>query len=187
MKKNNYFVFGLVAAMLSVGLFSCSNDKKSTTQKESSQIQNKLVFNVDAPIGSIENGSATALFSTTDFKMQLLQHDFFAEVERIELNQKFLTIIGKDKDNFSLVAWQFRLRTIGDQLFFPPIDQPNAIMTIHKCEGTACSSCDFIRENTNEIKGCKCESSTSEQCNHYIQEDDDNSKLPWLVYKLLRV
>lgn len=125
-------------------MFSCNNDENNNAQKDTPELQNKLLQNIDSPIGTIDNGVVIPSFNIADFKAELLQLDFFAEIESIEFDQNFLTVIGKDKNDFSLVAWQFRLRTVGNQIFFPPTEFPMDVMTVHKCAGASCSSCELL-------------------------------------------
>lgn len=178
MKRLKQIALGVLGAgLLITGLFACSNDESNNPKQENEEqksiLQSKSLSNIK--IGEIVNGEVRPLFKSEDFKTEFLKSNLLAEVEDVELNENYLTIIGKDKNDFSLVAIQVELTKDGSDLFFPSIEPPMQVLETHKCAGSNCSKCSFIRDKNDKIQGCKCgENVKGKSCNHSV-EDEGNS------------
>ena len=176
MKRIKLYALGLLSAgLLTVGLYACSNDDRDNSRQESEQLQN-TVFSAETniKIGRIEKGKVKAFFNPEDFKREFLKYDLLEEIESVELSENYLTIIGKDKQDFSLVALQVKLEKVGSDLYFPSFEDATQVLTTNKCSGNSCSSCDFTRNEKKEITGCKCDSTGT--CNH-TKTDEGNDGL----------
>lgn len=99
----------------------------------------------------------------------------FAEIESVEINENYLTIIGKDVDSFNLVAFQAKFTKIGSDVLLPNAEYSPLFAQTHECEGAPCSSCAFTFAGT-QIVGCKCgDNSNGTGCNHKIIDDGNGS------------
>lgn len=88
MMKIKYLVLGVAgAALITVGLFSCSNEETNNSQHEESQTMTSKssVFEREA-IATIVGSTAVPLYDETTLTTALLAEDVFAEVESIDLD-----------------------------------------------------------------------------------------------------
>lgn len=162
----------LGAALLSFGLYACSNDESANTKQENSEQINALQSKSGSDkliARQVSEGDAILLFDSKQLKLDLVKEGLFAEVESIEVGENLLTIIGKDVKDFSLNAFQTELTRKGNELYFPNPNNPDLPITTfakHTCAGNNCSSCDFTRKggSLSKITGCKCNGGGS--CNH---------------------
>src|SRR5690554_3474136 len=124
MLKIKHLVLGVAgAALITVGLFSCSNEETNNSQHENTEqnfgTQNTITSSSSIPpredgipVGIITGGdTANFAYNPTDVINGILtQADpVFIEIESIEIDDTYLTIIGKDGDDFSLLAFQAEL------------------------------------------------------------------------------
>ena len=178
----------LSAALVTIGLFACSSDETNNKQENSYQnalnIQSKT--ETDYKIAEITtNNEAKFTINIERFKSLLISQKMFAEIESIEIDTDYLTIIGKDINDFSLVAFQAKLIKNGNNLYFPAITNPSPqTFFADTCAGTNCSSCSFIKNN-GKITGCNCGAKIDTDkpggCNHTTTQDGVWDKIKkWL-------
>lgn len=163
-------------AVLALGVLACSNDDSGSPQQEV-RTQNSIMSTNEGntKVGEIVEGRVVPLFKPADFKREFLKYDLMAEVESVEINEHFLTIIGKDKRDFSLVSFQIRLEKVNSDLYFPSSGDAMQVLTTNKCTGNSCSSCDFTKDKDGKITGCKCGGTGT--CDHTKTEDDKDNGL----------
>ena len=165
------------ATLVTAGIFSCSNDEVNKSPLENTEQKSNLQHKDDGPIeiGKITGREDDAEFTIDieKFKTEILKYDLLAEIESVEIDATYLTIIGKDKEDFSLISFQAELLKDGAVLYFPNIENvPIETFSTHTCRGNNCSSCAFIKDAKNKITGCECKTGRG-QCNHTISEGED--------------
>lgn len=118
-------------------------------------------------IGTInKDNTIIYLFDKNTLEINLKLKDFFSEIESIKidygvdniLNKKeaYLTIIGKDPNDFTALAFQAELFVIDDDLYIGnPNTQPQTFAK-HSCKGTNCRSCLFKRAGFLNLKVVGC-------------------------------
>lgn len=190
MKKIKHYVLGLLVAtvVLLAGLYSCSNEETGLQQKElnTTLLAKPGDDSEGTKVAIIEGEEVMPLYDEILLKEALVSEGIFVEIESIDLDygfdpekdkyEAFLTIIGKDKDDFSLVAFQAELIIDGDELFIMnPETSPSGLFNTHNCIGQNCRKCAYERSGFLGLKivGCKpCGAvNDSEQpgyCNHSI-------------------
>lgn|SRR5690606_22302635 len=173
MKNFKKITLGLLgAAILSLGLYACSNDETTNSKQENSEQNNTLQSKSETNVliaRQVSESSAILLFDSKQLKLDLVEEGLFAEVESIEVGENLLTIIGKDVKDYSLSAFQTELIKDGNELYFPNPNDPDLPVTTfakHTCAGNGCSSCDFTRKggSLSKITGCACNGDGT--CNH---------------------
>lgn len=188
MKKLKLFALGILSvAFLVVGLYACSNDETNNSQQENTEQKSNLQSREEGntKIGKItnhESGDAVFTIDTERFKNTILEYDLVAEIESIEIDDTYLTIIGKDTEDFSLIAFQAKLIKDGNYLYFPDPETPELPITTfatHECDGNGCSSCSFVYEikpngKKGKITGCDCNDTGS--CDHKVTDKDQSDK-----------
>jgi len=162
MRKIKIFAFSILgAALVTIGLYSCSNDEVNSLQQEDSSITLSAKSNQEIEaiaIGNIENGNAIPLYNKDLLETNLVSKGLFAEIESIDLdygydsenNQHiaFFTIIGKNTSDFSLESFQAELVVDGNFLIIPDPTTPDLPVTTfakHSCNGKNCRKCSFER------------------------------------------
>lgn len=198
MKKIKIFAFSILcAALVTVGLYACSNDEANKPHEENieqtSNLQNKEDGSFE--IGTVDkNGIPQFSIDKEKFAIEILKDDLLAEIESIEIDDTYLTIIGKDKKDFSLVAFQAKLINDGSTLYFPnPNTSDLTTFSADTCAGTNCSSCAFTRKNGDKgaITGCNCGSKIDPEkpggCNHTTTSDSLSDKVKKWVDMLVAV
>lgn len=130
------------------------------------------------------------MFNKEQLEIDLVQEGVFAEVESIEIGKNRLTVIGKDTNDFSLMAFQGELIKEGNELYFPNPNNPelpNTTFAKHSCVGASCSSCSFLRSGNggifSKITGCQCESGGT--CNHTVSAQDPLDTVIDIAVKVL--
>lgn len=172
------------AALITVGLFSCSNEETNSPQQENTEQNLRFNNTVNSsippredgiPVGIItEDGTATFAYNPTDVINGILAqaNPIFVEIESIGINDTHLTIIGKDGDDFSLLGFQAELINDGGFLYYPEPDiAPITVFATHSCAGVNCTGCSFNENNKGSIIGCNCSGKGDDNqpggyCNH---------------------
>lgn len=189
MTKFRKWALGVAGAILIVvGLFSCDNDEVNNPQREETQttmtttsIENDSIPLRDDgfPIGFMEGDTPEFIINPTDLLNEILVQgtDIFVEVESVEINGEYLTVIGKDAEDLSALAFQAEL--IFDDngfIYFPDPDiVPIEVFATHKCDGQNCTGCSFKEDENEKIIGCNCagkgdSSQPGGYCNHSSTE-----------------
>lgn len=156
------------AALFTVGLFSCSNEETNNPQQENAEqslsskntVTNSIPPREDGiPIGIItEDGTVNFAYNPTDVINGILAqaNPIFIEIESIEIDDTYLTIIGKDEVDFSLLAFQAELINDGEFLYYPDPDiAPITVFSTDTCAGVNCTSCSVIKLD-KKVNGCNC-------------------------------
>lgn len=185
MKKFKNFGLGIVGAtLLIVGLVSCTNDESNKTiengAKDESIFKSKTSSNL--LIANYSDHKISLLFDKNDLEASLISEGIFAEVESIEIEEGFLTIIGKDIDSFKLQAFQVELIKTENEYYYPNPEDTNLPVTTfatHECDGDKCSSCSFLyatkpNGKRGNIIGCDCNDTGS--CDHKMIDKDKSDK-----------
>lgn len=185
MKNLKHLALGIIGAIfLTASLFACSNDEVNKTVQENVNMHLSAKTNENikpTAIGLIESEIAVTLFNKEILTKKLISGDLFVEIESIDLDYGFdsendehvayLTIIGKNSNDFSLEAFQAKLVKEGDLLIIQdPIAQPT-LFAKHSCAGSPCTSCSFTRTGFLNLKitGCACnQDKEGATCNHSI-------------------
>lgn len=186
MKHIKHFAFGLMGvAVLTVGLYACSNEDTTNMQQEESANTVRLKSGNDfegGQIGLLENGIAVPLYDEVKVKASLIHNETFESIESIELaygvnpdgnkEEAFVTIIGVEKATSQVVGIVVDLVIDGDKLIIPNPETNQQSFAAHSCTGSNCSYCQFDRNwFLGRIKGCKpCsrpgDDSLPSYCNH---------------------
>ncbi len=161
MKKLKQLTLGILSmGLLIAGLLACNNDELNNSSlkniDETTNLKNREDGNIE--IAEIRDGSLFFLIDLNILKTELLSTEVFAEITNIELTENYLTVIGKDVDDFSLVAYETTLNKIDSKIYFPSLADPITTFAEHSCKGNNCSECDFTRFSDGKIKGCECKS-----------------------------
>lgn len=134
MKRNVMML--LVVALTAV---SCSNEEKvSVEEKKVSTFLQKQEDRVS--IGRvIDSDNILPLVDLDELSSKLLEEKFLAEIEEIELTERYFTIIGKRIGDFALEAYQIELVRDGDVLYL--LGENNSIKADkHTCTAANCSN-----------------------------------------------
>ncbi|RRA95410.1 hypothetical protein [Paenimyroides viscosum] len=195
MKKFKIFAFSILgAALVTIGLYSCSNEETlNSNQDDSEQIANlQSRSDGDALIAHIDGANLVPQIDLYEFESELISSLIFEEIESIEIvsdlnpetneYESYLNIIGKNPVNYSLTAFQTELIKDGNYLYFPDPETPELPITTfatHECDGNGCSSCSFVYEiksngKKGKITGCDCNDTGS--CDHKVTDKDQADK-----------
>jgi hypothetical protein len=187
MRHIKHYALGLMgAALLTAGLYSCSNEESTNFQQEESSATVRLKSNNNfegGPIAVIDNGVARPLYDEVSVKADLIAENVFESIESIELvyginpdtnnEEAFLTVIGVDKTTSQVVAIVADLTIDGDKLIIENPDTHQQAFAANTCNGVNCRSCQFERTGFLglRITGCKpCSSPNDDSlpsaCNH---------------------
>ncbi|GGB65655.1 hypothetical protein GCM10007424_01980 [Flavobacterium suaedae] len=177
MKQIKYYTLGLLSvALLTVGLYSCSNEDNSDIQNNeaSKTVWNKSNDDVRGGlVAKIENGVAVALYDEKEAKDLLVDSGTFTDVESIELayglnpdtNQyeAFVTLIATEASTSMVVGIVADLTIEGDKLIIPNPETEYQAFAKHSCTPKNCSWCQFDRSwFLGRIKGCDCNRAAEE-------------------------
>jgi len=203
MRKKLFFSV-LASIALTFSFLSCSNDE--STQSSQDQQNQTSAFSVgnetgDLLIGKVINGTdAEFTIDVREFETEFLKHGIFAEIESVEIGDEYLTIIGKDINDYSLLAFQAELiRDASDNLYYPDVESAsNTTFATHKCDGVNCTGCEYKRKDDKKrgkIIGCNCSggagsSGSDSYCNHSTSKGDtvdDAKKIADLVATVIKV
>lgn len=192
MKKIKHFALGIIGvALVTFGLYACSNDEVNNPKQEDSSITLSAKSNQEieaTTIGNIESGTAIPLYNKDLLETNLVSKGLFAEIESIDLdygydsenNQHiaFFTIIGKNTSDFSLEAFQAELIVDENILIMPDPNDPDLPVTTfakHSCNGKNCRKCLFERTGIFGLRivGCNPCGAVNEEgkpsgCDHNI-------------------
>lgn len=154
---------------LSVFFINCSQEEYKGALNEEKVIPLSMpIENEEGVIAIIKDGEAHPLYEEENLINELIENNFFDEIESTNLvygfNQEideyeaFLIIIGyKDIDSTSIsIAFEADLIIEADKIILAdPETSPN-LFNKHSCLGQNCSSCDFVKEGflNLKIKGC---------------------------------
>src|SRR5690606_24932841 len=98
MRKIKIFAFFILgAALVTIGLYSCSNDEVNSLQQEDSSITLSAKSNQEIEaiaIGNIENGNAIPLYNKDLLETNLVSKGLFAEIESKFVSNKSLLYKG---------------------------------------------------------------------------------------------
>ena len=182
MTKIKHFTLGLLGAVLvTVSLFSCSNDQVNNQQEEfNTTTSAKADEEFDQiALATVDGSAVTPLYDEVSLRAALVSEGFYDLVESVDVDYNFdsntyeayFTVIGS-KDGLA-IAYQAELIKEGRNLFITnPIMQPN-FFNKHTCAGSVCSSCDFVKGGWLKITGCTCNEVAIEggHCNHTKSKD----------------
>ncbi|MDQ8015306.1 MAG: hypothetical protein REI96_22860 [Flavobacterium nitrogenifigens] len=196
-KKIKIFAFSILcAALVTVGLYACSNDEANKPHQENieqiSNLQNKEDGSFE--IGTVDkNGIPQFSIDKEKFASEILKDDLLAEIESIEIDDTYLTIIGKDKKDFSLVYFQAKLTKDGSTLYFPNPENSDLMTTFNTntCAGSNCTGCTFKKQD-GKIVGCDCSGTGDSSgdkvgyCNHSVTDEGLSVKIRKWVEVVLK-
>jgi len=174
-KKITLGVLG--AALLALGLYSCNNDESKDLNSQNTESMNSSAQARPTggyfKFGEIVNGKFVSLVDLNAIKSEMLTIGVFAEIESVEINENYLTIIGKDVDSFNLIAFQAKFTKIGSDVLLPNAAYSPLFAETHSCAGNGCSSCAFIKDENGKTIGCDCKAGGG-TCNHSVTDDGKN-------------
>ncbi len=192
MKKIKQIALGVLGAgLLITGLFACSSEENTNIVEEdikSINQQNKGID--DFKVGKINSDSTVEFTIDVELlKSEILKYDIVAEIENVEINNTYLTVIGKDIEDFSLVYFQAKLIKDGNSLYFPNPENSDLMTTFNSntCAGSNCTGCSFQKDDKGKITGCNCSGTGDPSggkvgyCNHTVTDEGVQSKIQkWL-------
>ncbi len=190
MKKIKYYALGLLSvALLTAGLYACSNEDAINMKKDESgrnlTTKSNDIFE-GGKIATIVNGNAVPLYDEIEVKEGLVDDGLYIEVDSVEITyglnteskkyEAFITIIGKQAASSLVSATVGDLIIDGNNLNVPGENNLTTFAT-HTCAGQNCLSCEFERTGFfKRIVGCKACSKPSIEdkpasCNHSQTSD----------------
>src|SRR5690606_32655260 len=108
MKNFKKITLGLLgAAILSLGLYACSNDETTNSKQENSEQNNTIQRKTGTSVltaRQVTESDATSISDSKQLKIGLVEEALCTEVESIAGGENSLTIIGKDVKDHSLSA-----------------------------------------------------------------------------------
>lgn len=187
MKQTLVVLVGIALIVLSVS--SCINDEevviKQQNESQGNQTQSLSVNSErdSLRIGTItKEGNVVFTIDINELENKFLDEagEFFEEIESIEIEETYLTIIGKDIRDYSLLAFQAELTKDGSDLYFPDVESAsNTTFATNTCSGVNCTGCSFTRTkgNKGKITGCNCsggagDGNQASYCNHSTSQPD---------------
>lgn len=170
MKRIKQYALGLLGvAVLTAGLYACSNeDTNSTQNQEALNFTTKSDDFQGGVIATIKDGAAVLSYDEAQLKSELVTSGLFKSIESVELvygynpdnkkEESFLTVLGVEPVTGMSAAVVIDLIVDGGkgQILIPnPSDSPEAFSS-NTCKGSNCKSCDFERSGFwGKIVGCK--------------------------------
>ena len=178
MKNFKKITLGILgAALLALGLYSCNNDESKDLKTQNTELLNNPVqarlTGGYFKFGEIVNGKFVSLVDLNAIKTEMLNEGLFSEIESVEINENYLTIIGKDVDSFNLVAFQAKFTKIGSDVLLQNSEYSPLVAQTHSCAGNGCSSCAFIEDDKGKKIGCECKAGGG-TCDHSVTDDGKN-------------